>query len=120
MICPKCKRIKRGLCKKRQEFVIVGYHDRVGPIQQVGSLILGVYDNGTLIPVGSVGTGWSSDEAAKLKAQLANIERSKQPCTGTPKKPGRWSKRKPDGERWVEPILVAVVRHSSFLEGTVR
>ena len=32
-------------CKKQQEFVIIGYHDRAGAVGQVGSLILGVYDD---------------------------------------------------------------------------
>jgi len=77
-------------CKKRQEFVIIGYYDRVGAIRQVGSLILGVYDHGTLIPVGSVGTGWNSDEASELKVQLAKIEQSNLPFSEAPKKPGRW------------------------------
>jgi len=108
-------------CKKRQEFVIVGYHDREAAIGQVGSLILGVYDNGTLIPVGSVGTGWNSDAAAKLKAKLARIEQPNPPFPGGPKKPGRWSKRKPGGERWVKPVLVAEVQFSDWTpEGQVR
>ncbi len=61
-------------CKKRQEFVIIGYHDRAGAFGQVGSLILGVYENGELIPAGSVGTGWNAKEAAELKLLLSKIE----------------------------------------------
>jgi bifunctional non-homologous end joining protein LigD len=30
-------------CKKRREFVVIGYHDRTGAVRQVGSLILGIY-----------------------------------------------------------------------------
>lgn len=37
-------------CKKRQEFVIGGYADRTGATRQVGSLVLGVYDSGLLVP----------------------------------------------------------------------
>ena len=108
-------------CKKRQEFVIIGYHDRAGAIGQVGSLILGVYENGTLIPVGSVGTGWSSMEAAALKVKLSKIEQDKPPFVGEPKKPGRWSKRKPGGERWVKPVLVAEIEFADWTpEGQVR
>jgi bifunctional non-homologous end joining protein LigD len=108
-------------CKKRQEFVIVGYHDRAAAGGQVGSLILGVYENGTLVPVGSVGTGWSAETAAALKTKLASIEQADPPFAGGPKKPGRWSKRKPGGERWVQPVLVAEVEFSDWTsEGQVR
>ena len=47
-------------CKKRQEFVVCGFTDRADDRNQVGSLLLGVYDDGALIPVGSVGTGWTA------------------------------------------------------------
>jgi bifunctional non-homologous end joining protein LigD len=40
-------------CKKRQEFVIAGYVDRTGTTRQVGSLVLGVYQSGELVPAGS-------------------------------------------------------------------
>jgi bifunctional non-homologous end joining protein LigD len=108
-------------CKKRQEFLIIGYHDRAGAVGQVGSLILGVYDNGELIPVGSVGTGWNAEEAARLKTQLARIEQDTPSFAGASKKPGRFSKRKPGGERWVKPMLVAKVEFADWTpEGQVR
>ena len=108
-------------CKRRQEFVICGYHDRAGTKNQVGSLILGVYEDERLIPVGSVGTGWDSEEATKLKTKLVKLERNTPPFEGAPKKPGRWSKRKPGGERWVEPELVAEVEFTEWTsEGQVR
>jgi bifunctional non-homologous end joining protein LigD len=57
---------------------------------------LGLYTaQGELIPVGSVGMGWNSDEAAALKQKLARIEQPNPPFAGGPKKPGRWSKSKP-------------------------
>jgi len=109
-------------CKQRQEFVIGGYHERAKGPEQVGSLLLGVYDeNGDLLPVGSVGTGWSSEEAASLKAKLSKLERTSSPFLDGGKKPGRWSKRRPGGERWVEPRLVAEVEFSDWTpEGQVR
>ena len=54
-------------CKKRQEFVVCGFTDRADDRNQVGSLLLGVYDNGALIPVGSVGTGWTAHAARALR-----------------------------------------------------
>lgn len=109
-------------CKQRQEFVIGGYHDRAKGRGQVGSLLLGVYDgNGALLPVGSVGTGWSSEEATALKTKLSKIERDRSPFLNGGSKRGRWSKRRPGGERWVEPRLVAEVEFSDWTpDGQVR
>jgi bifunctional non-homologous end joining protein LigD len=113
-------------CKKRQEFVIAGYVDRTGTTRQVGSLILEVYKLDELVPAGSVGTGFDSNQATALKAKLAKLEQKESPfANGVPKR-GRWSKRKPGAERWVKPTLVAEVefaewtpdghvRHASFI-----
>jgi len=74
-----------------------------------------------LIPAGSVGTGWSSKESAALKVQLSKLEQDRPTFVGEPKKPGRWSKRKPGGERWVKPVLVAQVEFADWTpEGQVR
>ena len=45
--------------------------DRAGTTRQVGSLVLGVYDSGNLVPARSVGTGFESEQATALKAKLA-------------------------------------------------
>ena len=75
-------------CKLRQEFVVAGYTDRSDGSPQIGSLLLGVYDDkGELVSVGSVGTGWDSAEAAELKTKLAKLEIPKTPFpagAGTP------------------------------------
>jgi bifunctional non-homologous end joining protein LigD len=48
-------------CELRQEFVIGGFVTRTGSPREIGSLLLGVYDDeGRLRSVGSVGTGWDS------------------------------------------------------------
>ncbi|CAG0932416.1 hypothetical protein PLCT1_02073, partial [Planctomycetaceae bacterium] len=50
--------------RERQEFVVGGFTDREGSRREVGSLLLGVYDDsGALRHAGSVGTGWDSDTA---------------------------------------------------------
>jgi bifunctional non-homologous end joining protein LigD len=113
-------------CKKRQEFVIAGYVDRTGTMRQVGSLVLGVYRAGELVPAGSVGTGFDSDQATALKTKLAKLEQKESPFASGAPKTERWSKRKPGAERWVRPTLVAEVefaewtpdghvRHASFI-----
>lgn len=114
-------------CKLRQEFVVCGYTDRSDGSPQVGSLLLGVYaENGDLVSAGSVGTGWSSDDAAALKKKLAPLEWPTPPYSVGASKPGRWSKRVAGSERWLEPKIVAEVefaewtpdaniRHASFV-----
>ena len=109
-------------CKQRQEFVVGGYTDRRGGPGQIGSLLLGVHGAaGELVAVGSVGTGWSSAEATALKTRLANLARGTSPFANGAKKPGRWSKRRPGDERWVEPRLVAEIEFAGWTpEGQIR
>ncbi|MDM0108844.1 DNA ligase D [Variovorax sp. J22R24] len=114
-------------CQQRQEFVVAGYTDRTDGSPQIGSLLLGVHaPGGELVSVGSVGTGWSAEEAAALKRKLARIEIPKAPFAAGAAKPGRWSRRAAGSERWVEPRLVAEVafgewtpdhqiRHATFV-----
>ena len=102
-------------CKQRQEFVICGYTNRSDGSAQVGSLLLGVYEtDGTLVSVGSVGTGFSAQEAASLKQKLAAIEAKTVAFAHGAAKPGRWSKRAAGSERWVTPTLVAEVAFAEW------
>jgi bifunctional non-homologous end joining protein LigD len=108
-------------CKKRQEFVIAGYVDRAGTTRQIGSLILGVYQSDTLVPAGSVGTGFNAEQATALKTKLAKLEQKEPPFANGAPKPGRWSKRRLGEERWVKPTLVAEVEFAEWTpEGHVR
>jgi bifunctional non-homologous end joining protein LigD len=109
-------------CKQRQEFVVCGYTDRSDGSAQVGSLLLGVHAaNGELLSVGSVGTGWSSQEAGELKRKLGKLEVSKVPFPAGASKPGRWSKRAAGSERWVEPRIVAEVEFAEWTaDGKIR
>ena len=108
-------------CKQRQEFVVCGYTDRSDGSPQIGSLLLGVNSSEGLVSVGSVGTGWSSEEAGELKRKLAKHEVGKAPFAVGQSKPGRWSRRAAGSERWVEPRLVAEVEFSDWTpDGQVR
>jgi bifunctional non-homologous end joining protein LigD len=114
-------------CKLRQEFVVCGYTDRSDNASQVGSLLLGIHDvGGKLVSAGSVGTGWSGDEAKELRDKLLPLAQERAPFEAGASKPGRWSKRKVGSERWVKPVLLAEVtfaewtpdgqvRHASFM-----
>ena len=109
-------------CKLRQEFVVCGYTDRSDGSAEIGSLLLGVYsDAGQLESVGSVGTGWSAAEAAKLKKKLAKLEVDKPAFDAVPSRQGRWSRRAAGSERWVQPRLVAEVQYGEMTpEGQIR
>jgi len=101
----------------RQEFVVGGYATRAGSRKEVGTLMLGVYDDEKRLRyAGSVGTGWKSDQAVALLDELRSLEISAMPFDpGYPPTKGRWSRRSAGGERWVKPALVVEV---SFTEWT--
>ncbi len=109
-------------CKLRQEFVVCGYTERSDNAAQVGSLLLGVHGtDGSLVSAGSVGTGWSSEEANDLKKRLEPLQVPKAPFAAGASKPGRWSKRLAGAERWVQPKLVAEVTFAEWTpDGQVR
>ena len=104
-------------CQRRQEFVIGGFVSRTGSTREIGSLLLGVYDDeGRLHYAGSVGTGWDSTLAAAIMRQMEKVETGANPFDPEfPPKKGRWSKRAVSGERWVRPTAVCEV---SFTEWT--
>ena len=110
-------------CHRRQEFVIGGFTDRTNAEGQVGSLLLGVYDDaGKLRSVGSVGTGWGTEAGAAMWQTLANLEADVSPfdAAHAPTK-GRWSKRASGSERWVKPILVAEISFAEWTaDGSIR
>lgn len=110
-------------CHQRQEFVVGGFTDRGNAASEVGSLLLGVYDDdGQLRSAGSVGTGWSSADGGAMWQRLAKIETDTSPFDAkhAPTK-GRWSKRRLGSERWVKPLLVAEVSFAEWTpDGSVR
>lgn len=102
-------------CRQRQEFVVCGYTDRSDGAAQIGSLVLGVHEaGGRLVAVGSVGTGWTADDAAAMKRALADIETTTSPFAAGPAARGRWSKRAPGAERWVRPEQVVEVEFAGW------
>ena len=61
----------KSKCSERQEFVVGGFVPSTTARRAIGSLVLGVYEGGRLVPVGRVGTGFSNRMAADLHALLA-------------------------------------------------
>jgi bifunctional non-homologous end joining protein LigD len=101
--------------KLRQEFVVVGYTDRSSGETQIGSLLLAVHDDqGKLVYVGNVGTGWNAKTAADLKKQLQKLEVAKSPFGTEPLHQHRWAVRDPAAQHFVQPVLVAEVEFSDW------
>lgn len=94
-------------CRRRQEFVILGYTDSRRGEGDVGALLLGVFDeSGQLRYSGKVGTGFDRKTSAMLRERLGRIvtEKSSLPV-----------KTEEPGAHWVLPEMVAEV---SFAEWT--
>jgi bifunctional non-homologous end joining protein LigD len=96
-------KIKR---RAEQEFVVGGWVPRENSENDLGALMLGVFDSGSLRPVGKAGTGFDTHERRRLLARMAPLERPDSPFRPVPRE---------RGARWVEPSLVARLE---FLEWT--
>lgn len=91
---------------QRQEVVIGGYTEPKGSRQQIGALVMGVYDKGRLRYVGHAGGGLSDQELADIKQRLKPLERSTSPFstdfpTNAP-------------VHWVRPELLAEVEFAEW------
>ncbi len=93
----------KSKCSDRQEMVIGGFMPSTTSKQAIGSLVLGVYDDGKLRHVGRVGTGFSRDVAHDLYTRLSALERKTSPFAD---KLDAVARR---GVRFVKPQLVAEV-----------
>ncbi|WP_046115988.1 DNA ligase D [Aquincola tertiaricarbonis] len=108
-------------CQQRQEFVVIGFTDRSGARNEVGGLLLGYHEAGSLRYGGSVGTGWSTSTGRELHAQMVQLEVSQPAVDPSTVKPGRWSKRSAGTERWVKPEMVVEVAFAEWTpDGHVR
>jgi bifunctional non-homologous end joining protein LigD len=95
---------------RQQEVIVCGWKQGAGNrVGTIGSLLVGVYDDGTLRYVGHVGTGFTRDTLADLVQELEPLGRATSPFdTAVPAQHAR-------DAHWVEPRLVGEV---SFAEWT--
>lgn len=98
----------KSKCAARREFVIAGYVPSAASPAFVGSLVLGQYEEGGLVAVGRVGTGFGRAAAEDLTRRLAPLRRETPPFAA---KPGAKAAR---GVVWVRPSLVAEVAFSAW------
>jgi bifunctional non-homologous end joining protein LigD len=87
----------------RQEFVILGYVPSTAAPGSVGALVLGYYDRGKLMYAGRVGSGFSHQQARKLRDDL-EVLAAPRPALGNSLPAGAEK-----GVRWTAPRLVGDV-----------
>ncbi|QCQ90033.1 non-homologous end-joining DNA ligase [Rhodococcus sp. SGAir0479] len=102
--------------RSNTEGIVVGWVDGTGAASHgVGSLLLGAYDDdGRLVYIGHVGTGFSSATRRSLRQLLKTLERPTSPLAAPP--PTRDTK----GAHWVEPELVGDVEYREYAGGSLR
>ncbi len=98
---------------KQQEAVVGGFTEPKGGRKGLGSLIVGVYDQGKLVYAGHVGGGFSDQQLHEVRARLEKLEIDECPFE---KKP-----LTSETSHWVKPDLVCMVRFSEWTgEGSMR
>jgi bifunctional non-homologous end joining protein LigD len=104
-------------CKRRQEFVVVGFSDPKGARSKFGALLLALHDadSGDLRYAGKVGTGFNDATLATIHKQLVPLE-VKQPAVVNP--PTGFEAK---GVHWLKPELLAEIAFADITrEGSVR
>ena len=94
---------------RMQEVVVAGWRPGQGSrADTIGSLVLGVYEDGRLRPAGRVGTGFTRQMLDSLLAQLTPLEQASSPFDEVlPTAESR-------GVRWVRPELVGEVAFTEW------
>ncbi len=100
---------------KRQEVIIAGYTKNADTSKLFSSLLLGVYEDGTLQYAGKVGTGFSDKVQKEMMAQFKPLITDKSPFETIPdvNKPSRFRPNPPKAKAtWLKPELVCEVAFS--------
>ncbi|UNT15490.1 DNA ligase D [Pseudomonas sp. I3-I5] len=104
-------------CKRRQEFVVVGYTDPKGSRNGFGALLLALHegDGGTLRYAGKVGTGFSTTTLDTLHARLEPLQTASPPVANPP------TGAEARGVHWLKPTLLAEIAFAQMTrDGVVR
>jgi bifunctional non-homologous end joining protein LigD len=86
----------------QQEFIICGFTH--GEREYFSSLVLGLYEDGKLVPVGQVGTGFDEKSLPKIYGRLEPLITKTSPFEQAPKRALRKI-------TWVKPELVCEVKY---------
>jgi bifunctional non-homologous end joining protein LigD len=98
----------KSKCRAGHEVVIGGWTSVTGALR---SLIVGVYRDDELVPVGRVGTGFGRGNVAALMKRLKPLAAKTSPFEGKVKVPGSRH------INWVRPELVAEIEFAGWTEG---
>ncbi len=102
-------KIKR---RAEQEFVIGGWTPREGTEDDLGALVVGVFEEGILKSAGKVGTGFDARERSRLLNLMLPLARSASVFSPVPRE---------KSARWIEPRLVVRVEFAEWTaEGHLR
>jgi bifunctional non-homologous end joining protein LigD len=105
----------KAKCALRQEFVIAGYVPSSTSKKAIGSLVLGVYEGGGLVPVGRAGTGFTAALAEDLFRRLEPLRVTKSPFARP------LATEAARGVRFVDPRFVAEVEFRGWTnDGNLR
>lgn len=99
-------------CLGREEFLVGGFITRKD--NPLASLLLGRMEDGKLVYVGRVGTGFNQDDFRQISERLEKLARNKMPFVG----------REPpvhtgDTHHWVDPQMLVEVRFTGWTEDGV-
>ncbi len=98
---------------QRQEVIICGFTPPKGAREKFGSLLLGVYENGSLVYVGHTGSGFDRQKLSSIHERLKPLIQSKSPFSVPPKL------RSP--VTWVKPEMVCEINFAEWTkEGMMR
>ncbi len=101
--------------RPEQELVVGGWTTGLGAATELGALLVGVYEAGTLRYAGKIGTGFTGDKRAELLALLPALATDEPPFAPPP--PRAASRN----ARWVRPELVIRAEFASWTgDGLVR
>jgi bifunctional non-homologous end joining protein LigD len=102
----------KSKCRQGHEVVIGGWTTTGDAFR---SLIAGVNDNGRLVHVGRIGTGFGRGVVSGLLPKLQALETDRSPFSG------EGAPRKTAGVHWVRPELVAEIEYAGFTgDGAIR
>jgi bifunctional non-homologous end joining protein LigD len=94
--------------RQTQEGVIAGFTEQGGGRKYFGSLVLGVYEGDALVPIGQVGSGFTSKELEDIRAQMEPLIQKECPLSVKPETNAPVT--------WVKPELVCEVSFSGWTE----
>ncbi|MDF0601662.1 DNA ligase D [Psychromarinibacter sp. C21-152] len=91
-------------CRRRDEFVVIGWQESDKRGRAYSSLALGAHDGDDLVYVGKVGTGFDADDMDELSDAMRPLERKTAPAE-VPRAEAR-------GVHWITPKLVAEIDYA--------